>query len=1431
MPGRGIALLSLDGGGVRGLSSLHILKHLMERIKDEKGLAEEPKPCEYFDMIGGTSTGGLIAIMLGHLQMTVNECIRAYLALTQRVFTPIRSRSVSLGFSKHLGDVVSRFDSAALEEVVKRVIRDALLDPDALFYDEDRASKCKVFVCALQAEIATPVLLTNYKSKRSDSDRRESVKIWQAARATSAASGFFDAQEIEMSAGYVETYTDGATGYNNPVRQLWTEAREVLLPQGERLEDHLDAIVSIGTGTPELKAFGTNLKDIATTLVRIATDTDNTANHFQREYKELDRDGLYCRLSVANGLQHIGLEDYKQANNIMAATKAYLDHPDTLSKLTKCLERMSQHECLYEKNPTDRAQNQETHLPFPTSTARALKILDSISAYNHDRVQLSLAQERLPGTAGWIFENDQYKEWRNAHHTSFLLCTGPIGCGKTILATSVTETLLKQSSPVFYYFCHKSWEASPDAQSILRSILKQVVLFCAQTRQPLSDKTVAHLEKAAQGSTKLDARELIINNLPLLADAFLIIDGLDVLDESHISQLRETLSTISQSPQVHRLRTALFYRRTLVRGVDLSAQWISTIQLPLSIDHLESDIRTLVNYEVDRRQQYRKITDSALTLEWIKTELVSRGEQMFLWILLQLDSLWTDVYSEADIRDRMNQLPRGLESTYNRCLEQIVRVRDNKHGQLAHKIMLWTVCATRQLTTIEIQQLVALEDKDEEIHSEKFLNHDPTVYCANLLVLGPGGPRFTHPSVKQFLTDPSKLDPELKWEALPLEVANCRVGRLCGMFMKRHLQLVPRERKTKTPVDVAVHMMREVRTNPVVQKIIDSPFGLRVIDASIRQKARISIDQIAHNARHVYSQAVSPQPAHVTNPDDFAPIMHYIYQSWLSHTLDMTRDEFREQFFQICLYSDAWLPWKSEGKYEVEHLRNLIQCAISAAHIPLLYLACDQVEKMDKYNAVFGKPLANDLLPINYAITTGNLGMVDIFLNYYFLHGSLGSSLKNAVLHAARCNNSDILKYFEKKLPNIMGERSTIDSLFDAIIANDNPHLLQWWIYTFQRVRHTQSVSNQFLKAVLEICKIHIQRTACLIPLLEQWVRMEATADSQTALISRVNALRLPKDCLPVIVQIGKTSPVEFTLSQLELLTPGDTDSLLDAALTLPPGNALPILKLVILHNRRKEEHWVKEAVLGPKDQFSRRLLPWLTQLFCAIVPENGAIVTDELQASTLLKLLEVLPDETLVDLLASHCPDCQLRDRWNHNILYALAHRPTAKALQVLKARNLLSHLDLNATDDYGWGPMHVAATRGYNEVVIFLLVHGADPKRRNDRSETPAKLAENSGSTPTIAILDRWENSPIETLYRAFMEQHAAALQTHPGMDWEWGLQLSVWRALDHLYAKAEDTGEPISSVTLDSVATGIRITSPSSFPDDYSYYMRSQQMWIRQ
>lgn len=56
MPGKDLYLLALDGGGIRGLSSLMILEQLMQSIDPD----DPTKPCDQFDMIAGTSTGGYV---------------------------------------------------------------------------------------------------------------------------------------------------------------------------------------------------------------------------------------------------------------------------------------------------------------------------------------------------------------------------------------------------------------------------------------------------------------------------------------------------------------------------------------------------------------------------------------------------------------------------------------------------------------------------------------------------------------------------------------------------------------------------------------------------------------------------------------------------------------------------------------------------------------------------------------------------------------------------------------------------------------------------------------------------------------------------------------------------------------------------------------------------------------------------------------------------------------------------------------------------------------------------------------------------------------------------------------------------------------------------------------------------------------------------
>jgi patatin-like phospholipase/acyl hydrolase len=72
-----LRILSLDGGGVRGIASLYVLQELMRQVRrdlqanlptQQKTVPVPLRPCDYFDLIGGTSTGGLIAIMLGRLR-------------------------------------------------------------------------------------------------------------------------------------------------------------------------------------------------------------------------------------------------------------------------------------------------------------------------------------------------------------------------------------------------------------------------------------------------------------------------------------------------------------------------------------------------------------------------------------------------------------------------------------------------------------------------------------------------------------------------------------------------------------------------------------------------------------------------------------------------------------------------------------------------------------------------------------------------------------------------------------------------------------------------------------------------------------------------------------------------------------------------------------------------------------------------------------------------------------------------------------------------------------------------------------------------------------------------------------------------------------------------------------------------------------------
>ncbi|GAB1193762.1 hypothetical protein APSETT444_002990 [Aspergillus pseudonomiae] len=304
----GLCLLSLDGGGVRGLSTLYILKHLMARLSHERPELGQVKPCEIFDLIGGTSTGGLIAIMLGRLKMSVDECIDTYVKLIKTIFE--KKSRWPINFS---GDIRSRFDAAKLESAIKDVVTSHGAKETDLFNDGcDRG--CRV----LPSKDNIP------------------ATICQAALATSAATTFFDPVYIGT-----RKFVDGALGSNNPVNEVEGEAADIWCSGTGDLKPLVKCFVSIGTGDPGIAGIEDKaVKFLSKTLVSIATETGITEKKFIARWAKHYDEKRYFRFNVEQGLQGIGLEEYREQGTIEAATHRYLDHQTQVFRVRDCIQNL-----------------------------------------------------------------------------------------------------------------------------------------------------------------------------------------------------------------------------------------------------------------------------------------------------------------------------------------------------------------------------------------------------------------------------------------------------------------------------------------------------------------------------------------------------------------------------------------------------------------------------------------------------------------------------------------------------------------------------------------------------------------------------------------------------------------------------------------------------------------------------------------------------------------------------------------------------------------------------------------------------------------------------------------------------------------------------------------------------------------------------------
>lgn len=305
---RPLRLLSIDGGGgLRGDSALLILDHLFKTISaEEKNLGlrapydnESLRPCEYFDLIGGSGVGGLIGLLLGRLRLDIKSCINAY----NEILSEVDAQDTSTNPCELPALSAPRFSGTLLENAVKRKLEDLGYSEDEPMWDDslfeedpivrspvdrepdadsiwrqdfyhstqridlkfrstndspdsprivritrrntvhrrDDRRGCRTFVLTGLAAVAgLPQALSTYNP----GDRR--TKIWEAVRATCATPGFFDdvsfgeplvtySESLGVGFGYLAGISNPTAETDHAAKSLWEQRS-------------LGVVVSIGTG-------------------------------------------------------------------------------------------------------------------------------------------------------------------------------------------------------------------------------------------------------------------------------------------------------------------------------------------------------------------------------------------------------------------------------------------------------------------------------------------------------------------------------------------------------------------------------------------------------------------------------------------------------------------------------------------------------------------------------------------------------------------------------------------------------------------------------------------------------------------------------------------------------------------------------------------------------------------------------------------------------------------------------------------------------------------------------------------------------------------------------------------------------------------------------------------------------------------------------
>ncbi|EWC43627.1 hypothetical protein DRE_01514 [Drechslerella stenobrocha 248] len=628
---------------------------------------------------------------------------------------------------------------------------------------------------------------------------------------------------------------------------------------------------------------------------------------------------------------------------------------------------------------------------------------------NHNRA----IQQRHEDSGSWFLEGDLFNDWQTLSD-SFIWLYGIPGCGKTILSSTIIESLTPKQNLLYFYFDFTD-QKKQTFDSLIRALISQLYRQSTEASQELSS-LFASCQDGGRQPERQSLCQTFLRMIKRLKEVWIVIDALDECQgtdrETLTSWMREILCFNHKN--VH-LLVASRAEIDIKSGIMEFAH--TNCILSIESDLIYYDISSYVYSKVRESNGFKRWRRRPEIQEEIETALLEKANGMFRWVACQLDVL-EKCMDPYNLRKALVSLPKTLDETYSRILCAI----PEECRQNAITILQFLTYSERPLGVDEAVDAIAVNLEGSPYFHPDYRMPDASEilhYCSGLVVEvlvpieaywnGTERPRLVelrlaHLSVKEYLTSHrlGEVDTSIA-QSLQISNAKASMAKIClGYMLSFNINLTANDLVEALPF--AHYCARYWMTLAVATEMAD-------------ETVRLFTNEFFRNAglyKACYN-IYSPDDTHAPNRwlrNETVPMLFYAALGGLEKTVNNLIDQgadIQEQDTRIYeAYGDA------------------LQAAAGEGHCKVVELLLSKGADIQATGGMYGNAL-------QVAAAKGHLSVVELLLNRGADINEAGGRYGGAIQAASAKGHNHILELLLEKGADINLGKTGDNALSAAI--------------------------------------------------------------------------------------------------------------------------------------------------------------------------------------------------------------------------------------------------------------------------------------------------------------------------------------------------------------------------------------------------------------